>query len=53
MIFEHIDELELEREKLDQLIEEAIRNGTLLCEKSDIMKQAKKVNELILKTKEE
>lgn len=53
MLIEYTDEIELEREKLDQLIDDAIRNGTPLCETTDIMKQAKKVNELILKTKQE
>lgn len=45
---EYEEKLELEREKLNQLIDEAIRNGTPICKTTDIMKQAKKVNQLIL-----
>ena len=53
MLIEYTDELELEREKLDQLIDEAFKKGTPICETTDIITQSKKVNELILKTKQE
>ena len=43
------EKLELEREKLNQLIDEAIRNGTPICKTTEIMKQSRKVNQLILK----
>lgn len=44
-------ELRAEREKLNQLVDDALRNGTPISQTYDIMKQSNKVNQIILKIK--
>lgn len=46
---ENIKSLEDERKKLNQLIDEALQNGTPISKTHAIMKQCKRVNQLILK----
>ncbi len=43
--------LEAEREKLNRLVDEALKKGTPLSETHEIMKQYKKVNEIIMEMK--
>ena len=40
--------LQREREKLDRLVDEALENGTPISEAHEIMKQSRKVQELLL-----
>lgn len=42
-------ELRREQEKLNRLVDEALKNGTPIAETFEIMKQSEKVNQLILK----
>lgn len=42
--------LQEEREKLNRLVDEALKNGTPLSDTQEIMKQYKKVNEIIMAT---
>ncbi|MDD5018664.1 MAG: hypothetical protein PHO15_11270 [Eubacteriales bacterium] len=46
-------ELQKEREKLDRLVDEALKNGTPICKTQAIMDQSKKIENLILKRNEE
>jgi len=45
--------LELERAKLDKLVDEALKNGTPLSETHEIMQQSRQVNELIQEAQEQ
>lgn len=42
-------ELQLEREKLNRLVDEALKNGTPLSKTHAIMEQCKKLDDLISK----
>lgn len=44
-------ELQAERKKLENLVDEALKNGTPINKTHLIMEQCKKVNQLILKIK--
>ncbi len=45
--------LELERAKLDKLVDEALEKGTPLSETHEIMQQSRQVNELIQEAQEQ
>lgn len=45
--------LQAEREKLDRLIDEALKNGTPISETKSIAEQCRKVNEIIMEMKRE
>lgn len=44
--------LQTEREKLNRLVDEALKNGIPLCKTRDIMDQCRKVDELLVKREE-
>lgn len=45
--------IELERAKLDKLVDEALEKGTPLSETHEIMQQSRQVNELIQEAQEQ
>lgn len=52
MKVDYESQLQAEREMLDKLVDEALHNGTSLSETHSIMKQCKKIDELIQKRNE-
>ena len=42
-------QLQIEREKLDRLVDEALKNGTPISETYEIMKQCEKVDRLLMR----
>lgn len=45
--------LQEEREKLNRLVDEALKNGTPLCKTTAIMQQCKKLDDLISKREDQ
>lgn len=44
--------LYLEQEKLNKLVDEALKNGTPITETHEIMEQCRKINEMMLENEE-